>query len=231
MVTQIDYLPLSAVLPFLDRKTLYRFQWGYAGDNFQKECDAIFDRLVSEDRKQHVIRLKALYGYYSCLSEGNEIIVFDPTEEKEICRLRFPRQSTGEKLCVADFVSAREKTCVAFQLVTVGQQASDYARKLYEADQYKEYLYWRGFNAEVAEAAAVFIFDRIQKELKLPQEQGVRFSFGYSSCPNLEEQDKLLALLESEKIGVSANDCHQLIPEESTAAFVIINHQACYFVL
>ena len=162
--SRIDYLPLQAVLPFVDRKTLYRFQWGYQGENFQKECDEVFDRLVVEDKKQQVLQLKALYGYYLCQSDNDELIVFHPKTEEVICRLHFLRQGVGEKLCVADFVNSTKKEVVAFQLVTVGQYASDYARSLYEADHYQDYLYWRGFNAEVAEATAAFvIFNNVAK--------------------------------------------------------------------
>jgi len=58
---------------------------------------------------------------------------------------------------------------------------------------------------------------------------GSRYSFGYPACPNLEDQDKLLALLGADAIGVELSDEHQLHPEMSTSALVIAHPKAKYF--
>jgi 5-methyltetrahydrofolate--homocysteine methyltransferase len=59
--------------------------------------------------------------------------------------------------------------------------------------------------------------------------RGSRYSFGYPACPNIEDQDKLLALLGAERIGVSLSDEYQLHPEQSTSAIVVLNPKAKYF--
>ena len=60
---------------------------------------------------------------------------------------------------------------------------------------------------------------------------GIRYSFGYPACPDLSENDKILKLLESEKIGVTTTESHQMVPEQTTAAFIVHHPQARYFTL
>lgn len=59
--------------------------------------------------------------------------------------------------------------------------------------------------------------------------RGSRFSFGYPACPNLEDQAKLFALLEPERIGVELSEEFQLDPEQSTSAIIVHHPEAKYF--
>jgi 5-methyltetrahydrofolate--homocysteine methyltransferase len=59
--------------------------------------------------------------------------------------------------------------------------------------------------------------------------RGSRYSFGYPACPNVEDQDQLLRLLNAERIGISLSDEYQLHPEQSTSAIVVLNPKAKYF--
>ena len=60
--------------------------------------------------------------------------------------------------------------------------------------------------------------------------RGSRYSFGYPACPNLEDQDKIFALLHPEPaIGVRLTSGHQLEPEQSTSAIVVHHPDAKYF--
>jgi 5-methyltetrahydrofolate--homocysteine methyltransferase len=59
--------------------------------------------------------------------------------------------------------------------------------------------------------------------------RGSRYSFGYPSCPNLEDQEQLLDLLGADRIGVVLGDEAQLHPELSTSAIVLHHPRARYF--
>lgn len=61
--------------------------------------------------------------------------------------------------------------------------------------------------------------------------RGSRFSFGYPACPILEDQEKLLALLGADRIGITLSDEFQLEPEQSTSAIVCHHPSAKYFTL
>ncbi len=52
--------------------------------------------------------------------------------------------------------------------------------------------------------------------------QGVRVSFGYPACPNLEDQAKLFQLLKPEKIGIELTDGFMMEPEASVTALVFL---------
>lgn len=251
----IENIPLRALVPYINRTTLYKFQWGFkaAGKTSEeykqwarKELDPIVNRLVAQSEAEDILQAKAVYGYFPCQSDGDDLIIYHDVEQKqERCRFTFPRQTTARKLCIADFfrsVDSGEIDVVAFQLVTAGQQTSDYARELFTADKYQEYLYWHGLNAESAEALAEYIHRRIRAELGFSNQdarelsemikqnyRGSRYSFGYPACPNLADQDKILMLLDAEKIQVVLGDEYQLWPEESTSAIVVHHPDAKYF--
>lgn len=61
------------------------------------------------------------------------------------------------------------------------------------------------------------------------QYRGARFSFGYGSCPDMEDRRALVDMLEAEKLGVVLSEELQLHPEQSTDAFVLYHPEAKYF--
>lgn len=253
----IERLALAAIVPYINRNTLYKFQWGYKAqgrgmEEYQAwariELDPILQRLVRKSEEEQILQPRAVYGYFPACAEGNELVIYtDPNGREERCRFTFPRQDAGRRLCISDFfrsADSGEVDVVAFQLVTVGQEASDYARALFHGDQYQEYLYWHGLNAEGAEGLAEYVHKRIRAELGFAREDarsiaemikqnyhGSRYSFGYPACPNLSDQDKILDLLGAERIGVRLGDEDQLWPEDSTSAIVVHHPDAKYFVV
>ena len=64
----------------------------------------------------------------------------------------------------------------------------------------------------------------------MPSGQGLRFSWGYAACPDLEEQRKVLPLLRAQQeIGLTLSLSNNLDPEHSTAAIVLHHPEAKYF--
>lgn len=59
--------------------------------------------------------------------------------------------------------------------------------------------------------------------------QGIRVSFGYPACPNLEDQAKLFSLIKPEKIGIELTDGFMMEPEASVTALVFSHPEARYF--
>ena len=131
---------------------------------------------------------------------------------------------------------------VAFHLVTMGKTASEYSKKLFDSNEYKEYLYFHGLSVESAEALAELWHKKIREELGIADKdspeikrlfsqgyQGSRFSFGYPACPNLEDHKKLFDLLKPERIGVTMTDEFMLNPEQSTDAIIVHHPEARYF--
>ncbi|GAF24620.1 5-methyltetrahydrofolate--homocysteine methyltransferase [Bacillus sp. JCM 19047] len=59
--------------------------------------------------------------------------------------------------------------------------------------------------------------------------QGIRVSFGYPACPNLEDQQKLFDLLKPEKIGIELTEEFMMEPEASVTALVFSHPEGRYF--
>ncbi|GBD57854.1 methionine synthase [Gluconobacter wancherniae] len=244
----------NAVLPFLNERSLYQFQWGFRkqGRSLEEfmeyaktELRPVLKRMLALNAEQDILRPQALYGYWKAAGDGNDLVLFEEDGTTEAARFTLPRQPKEDGECIADFVrdiNDDVRDVVGLQIVTVGQKASDLAREWFEENRYQDYLYLHGLSVEMAEAMAEYTHKRIRAELGYAAEddrdmekmlsqsyRGSRYSFGYPACPRLEDQEPILRLLGAERIGVSLSDGYQLHPEQSTSALVILNPRAKYF--
>jgi 5-methyltetrahydrofolate--homocysteine methyltransferase len=244
----------KAVVPFINERSLYQFQWGFRKqgrslEDFlgwaKQELRPVMRRMLGLCEAEGVLAPRAAYGYWKAAGQGNDLIVFDQDGTTELARFSLPRQPKEDGECIADFfrdVDDIERDVIGLQVVTVGQKASEVARAWFEDNRYQDYLYLHGLSVEMAEAMAEYVHKRIRAELGFAGEddrdmekmlaqgyRGSRYSFGYPACPKLEDQTVLLALLGAERIGVSLSDEYQLHPEQSTSAIVVVNPMAKYF--
>ncbi len=246
----------KAVVPFINERSLYQFQWGFRKqgrslDDFlgwaKQELRPVLKRMLALCEAENILRPQAIYGYWKCAGQGNDLVLFEPDGATEACRFTLPRQPKQDGECVADFVRDIEdgpaaRDVIGLQVVTVGQKASDIARTWFEDNRYQDYLYLHGLSVEMAEAMAEYVHKRIRAEWGFGAEddrdmdrmlqqgyRGGRYSFGYPACPRLEDQEPLLKLLDAERVGVSLSDEWQLHPEQSTSAIVLHHPRAKYF--
>jgi len=261
----VEDVPLDDVFSFVNDIALIRGQWRIVkGQLSPEEYKKILDEKIYPDyrelkarvKRDKLLEPKVAYGYFPCQSKGNDLIIYQPpsavskfdfklSQLREWMRFSFPRQTDDRHLCIADFFSSVESRRIdvaAFHLVTVGKVASEYSRKLYNAHNYKDYLYFHGLSVESAEALAELWHKRIREELGIAGKdakemkrlfgqgyQGSRYSFGYPACPNLEDQAKLFKLVKPERIGVKLTEEFQLEPEQSTSAIIVHHPDARYF--
>jgi 5-methyltetrahydrofolate--homocysteine methyltransferase len=102
--------------------------------------------------------------------------------------------------------------------------------ELQSEGEYSRMLYVNGLASGTAEALAEYAHQLARRELGLPESQGLRFSWGYPACPDLEEQRKVLPLLRAEQeIGLTLSLSGNLDPEHSTAAIILHHPEAKYF--
>ncbi len=236
----VERVGLEEVAACMDLNTLYRLHWGGKthGEAFQRlvreDFEPRLERMLREARQRRYMEPKAVYGYYPCQSEGDEVIVFDPQDHaKELARFSMPRQPDQERLCLADYfapVASGRKDVVALQVVTIGQKTTDLIDELQAQGDYSAAYYIHGLGAEMAEGMAEYVHRIVRRELGLPAEQGKRYSWGYPAIPDLEDHVKLFSILPvRETIGVDLTISHQLVPEQSTAAIVVHHPKAVYF--
>ncbi len=250
----IESVPIQNLLAFLNETMLYQFHWGYkkqsrTREEFREwargELKPILTRIAKQCHDEKIITPQAVYGYWQCAGDGNDVVLFEENGGSECARFTMPRQQGKDGMCIADFfrdIGEEERDVIALQAVTVGQRASEVALEWFHADKYQDYLYLHGFGVEMAEALAEYVHKRIRSELGFAAEDardmdklikqgyhGARYSFGYPACPNLADQEKLLDLLGGTRIGLAMSESDQLHPEQSTTAIVVHHPQARYF--
>ena len=236
----LERIGLEEVADCMDMNTLYRLHWGGKahGEEFtrlvREDFEPRLERMLREARQRRYMEPKAVYGYYPCQSNGDELILYDPQEQdKEIERFQMPRQPDQEQLCLADYfasVASGRKDVVALQVVTIGQKATDLIDELQASGDYSAAYYVHGLGAEMAEGMAEYVHRIVRRELGLAAEQGKRYSWGYPAIPELEDHTKVFQILPvRETIGVDLTISHQLVPEQSTAAIIVHHPKAVYF--
>ncbi len=234
----IQKVPLREVWPYLDLTQLYKLNWGVKGkdsDEYKHMIKTQFEpmRLKMQDEilASGLFEPKLVYGYWCAASEGNDLMIYDD-KGKELERFKFPRQRVGRHLCLSDYfkpLSSGEKDVVAFQVVTVGDRATEETERLNKEGKYSESYYLHGLAVQTAEAMAEWIHRRIRKEWNLPIGQGKRYSPGYPACPEQSDQEKYFRLLDATKaIGISLTEAHMMVPEQSTSA-IVIHHPECEY--
>jgi 5-methyltetrahydrofolate--homocysteine methyltransferase len=241
----------KALVPFINERSLFQFQWGFRKQDrtleeflawARTELRPVMKRMLDLCETEEILHPQAVYGYWRAAGDGNDLVLFEG--DAEVARFGLPRQPRDDGECIADFLPdiGQGRGVVGLQAVTMGQKASEVARQWFEGNRYQDYLYLHGLSVEMAEALAEYTHKRIRAELGFAAEdareietmlaqgyRGSRYSFGYPACPKLEDQAQILRLLGAERIGISLSDEFQLHPEQSTSALVILNRHARYF--
>ena len=226
---KLDQINMAEVWTMIDKKSLFKLSWGLRG-KAGSESEEEHEQLLTE-WKMRIIRDKLfepeiVYGYFKCHNKDRKLLV-ENTHGDDV-ELEFPRSTKPDHLCLTDYFG--DEDIVAFQSVTVGNKVADIIEQWNKEDKYTDAYYLHGLAVEVAEALAQWVNQRIKTELNL-EKGGLRYSWGFPSCPDVLQHHLVWKLLEPEKSGMTLTESGQIIPEQSTAAIVIHHPDAKYFVL
>ena len=251
-------IPLADYAAYLDERALFMGQWGLKPA--RGGSGASYEELVETEGRprlrmwlermqtEGLLEAAVVYGYFRCVSSGNDMIVLSADGQTELERFRFPRQRRDRRLCLADFFKPQDSgqgaqtDVVAFQLATMGARVSLATGELFAKNAYREYLELHGLSVQLTEALAEYWHARIRRELVISDSdpddldgffrvgyRGARYSIGYPACPDLADRAKMVRLLEPSRIGVELSEEMQLHPEQSTDAIVVHHPEAKYF--
>ena len=221
---------VDEVWSMIDKKSLFKLSWGLrgkAGQEQEEEHEKLFEEWKKRIEDENLFEPSVVYGYFNCHNEKNKIIVDHPAGEKIVFDL--PRSTKPKHLCLADYFGKDD--IVAFQAVTVGNKVADIIEQWNKEDKYTDAYYLHGLAVEFAEGMAAWVNQKIKSELKIKGKGGLRYSWGYPSCPDVEQHKLVWKLLNPDKYGMTLTDSGQIIPEQSTAAIVVHHPDAEYFVL
>ncbi len=240
-VKKLDRLPLADLFRYIDLNTLYRLHWGAKnakGEEYERLVKEEFEPRLERYQKQALttgwVRPRAAYGLFPAAAEGNDLLIFDPDDANRVIeRFDFPRQPDREHLCLADYFvpsSNGKRDVVALQIVTVGDDLLTKSEAMMKGGDYSEGYFLHGFGVRLAEAAAEYVHRMIRKDLQIPINRGLRYSWGYPACPDHMQHEIVYRLLPAKQtLGMDLTELGALVPELSTAALVVHHPEAKYF--
>lgn len=249
-----DY-PISHLLPYINFEMLLGRHLGIRGSVEEAlkngepkalEIKAVVDGILQEAVKNGIIRAQGMYRFFPAQSDGDTILVYDPADTGKILEtFQFPRQEVEPYLCLADYLKPVESgvmDTVGFLTVTTGRGVRELAEEWKGSGDYLRSHALQATALELAEAFAERIHqmmrdvwgypdpaDMTMKQRFGARYQGIRVSFGYPACPNLEDQEQLFRLMKPEDIGVELTEGCMMDPEASVTAMVFSHPQAQYF--
>ena len=228
---QID---LKKVWNYINKKSLFVLQWGIRGKGASdQDPEKLFRTWTDRVLTEGLFEPRAVYGFYKCHNltfgqAGAGRLSIDLPNAKQVV-FEFPRSSKQKHLCLADYFGTND--IVAFQAVTVGNKVTEIIDLWNKQDRYADAYYLHGLAVETAEAMAELINARIRDELKIGQNRGLRYSWGYPSCPDISQHHLVWQILEPEKSGITLTESGQIVPDQSTAAIIVHHPEAEYFIL
>lgn len=247
--------PLSHILPYVNMQMLLGHHLGLrgsveqllaSGDQKATDLKAVVDDIMQEAVRDGIIQAHAMYRFFPAQSSGNSVIIYDPEDTSNILHtFTFPRQKVEPFLCLSDFlkpVESGQMDYVGFMVVTAGHGVRELSTAWKDQGDYLRSHALQSVALEVAEGLAERVHHMMRDIWGFPDPaqmtmkqrhgaryQGIRVSFGYPACPDLEDQGPLFKLLQPEDIGVELTEGFMMEPEASVSAMVFSHPQAKYF--
>lgn len=247
--------PISHILPYINMQMLLGHHLGLKGsvEQLLKANDPkavslkeTVDSILEEAVQTGSIQAHAMYRFFPAQSRGNDIIIYDPEDLTRVLHtFTFPRQQVEPYLCLADFLKSVDSGVmdyVGFLVVTAGHGVSRLASEWKDKGDYLRSHALQAVALETAEGLAERVHhmmrdiwgfpdpaDMTMKQRLGARYQGIRVSFGYPACPDLEDQGPLFKLMQPEDIGVQLTEGFMMEPEASVSAMVFSHPEAHYF--
>lgn len=248
-----DY-PIKMIRPYLNLQMLLGKHLGLAGnvekrlaegDKQAVELLDMVELLVEEAIEKRWLLANAVYQFFPTAADGDDLIIYQADGSTQRARIPFPRQAKAPYLCVADFVrpvASDKRDYMAMFALTTGSQVREEAERLKAAGEYLRAHALQAIALEMAEAFAERVHQMLRdmwgfpdplsmtmRERFIARYQGIRVSFGYPACPDLDQQATLFSLLRPEDIGLSLTDGFMMDPEASVSALAFSHPEAKYF--
>ncbi|HET9888409.1 MAG TPA: vitamin B12 dependent-methionine synthase activation domain-containing protein, partial [bacterium] len=242
---------LARIWPWINPQALYGRHLGVKGrwaklleeqDPTAAKLDAVI-RALQKEAEEGAMTARAVWQWFRAESEGNVLRVLDPGG-RLLEEFPFQRQRKMDGVSIPDWVRPRSagEDWIALFVTTAGAGIRDWSEQLRHAGQYLKSHAVQALAVETAEAYAELLHADLRRAWGFPDQEsmtmmdrfrtryrGIRVSFGYPACPELEHQEKLWRLLRPEEIGVDLTDGFMMDPEASVSALVFHHPQAEYF--
>ena len=212
------------------------------GDQRASDLQARVETLKDAAVSRGWLHAAGVFRFVRACGRGDTVVLVDSSGH-ELPTLPFHRQARQPHACAADWVAADPAAgdSVALFLVTAGAGVRERAQTLRDEGCLLDSIALQALAIETAEAAAEWLHRRLRELWGFPDPpamtmeerlraryRGIRLSFGYPACPDLEPQADLFRLLQPEEIGVHLTEEYMMDPEASVSAVVFHHPNARY---
>ena len=248
-------IPVAEVFPLVSRAMLYGKHLGLrmasqrldnSADEKAQQLKSHVERVLAMAAREGLIRPRATWRWFPVHSENEKVTVLDPVTREKRVEWTFPRERTAPFRCAADWVRPKSlggNDYLCMFVTTSGQSVQPKAKALQDQGELLASHILSALAIEMAEATAEWLHRKIRsdwgfsdpanftwQDLLRTAYRGIRLSFGYPACPNLEDQVPLFDLLKpQETIGVSLTEEMMMVPESSVSALVFHHPHGQYF--
>ena len=243
---------LHEVWSYINPYMLYGRHLGFRGD-FMKHFLARDPKAVElyesmeevKNEAAEFMKVRAAWQFFEAEAEGETLHLFAAASKEAVHSFRFPRQRTGDFLCLSDYIlppQNGQRDHMAMFVVSAGEGIRERGEKAKNEGYYFKSHGIQALAIETAEASAEWLHRRIREDWGFPDPpeltmaqrftskyRGKRYSFGYPACPNLEDQAGMWKLLNPEEIGVQLTEGFMMDPEASVSGLVFQHPDCTYF--
>jgi len=224
----IARVPVKALVPFLNERMLYQFQWGYRKDGrslpefkawAHKELRPILQRMLDVAIQQDILVPQAAYGFWKCAAEGKRRHHLRHRRHDGADTLHLPAPEQGGRALHRRFLP-RCRRRRARRHRPAGRHHGPPAPPRWRGEwfaenRYQDYLYLHGLSVEMAASDGGVPSQAHPRRARLRRRGGARsrrhaepglsrqpLLLRLSRLPNLGDQKQLLQLLRAEEIGI-----------------------------
>jgi 5-methyltetrahydrofolate--homocysteine methyltransferase len=263
----IEDQPLADLVPFIDwtfffsawelkgryPAILQHPEYGAAARELFGHATELLNRII----KGKLITAKAVYGFWSANSVGDDIVTYkDDARRVELARFHMLRQQEPiadgrPNRSLADFVAPKESLApdyIGAFAVTAGIGV-DKLVKEFEA-QHDDYnaIIVKALADRLAEAFAEYLHAQARKDwgydtfdpatkptpslvedFIAEKYRGIRPAFGYPACPDHTEKTALFDLLGAPAVGITLTESFAMLPAASVSGVYFGHPEAKYF--
>lgn len=228
----------------IDRKTLFSLNWKYKGASkwsklgvTEQELEGLLDEWVRRCDAEGWLQPQGVYGIFPCYAEGDEVVVLDfDDHSRELCRFDFTKvvgSGSEDVVSGAQYYYGKDAgklDAIGVQISTGGTQVDDQIERFKEEGDSESALYLQGLSDRLAEDFADHLHELQREQLGLGGKSvGTRWSPGYPGMVNMENNGRIHALLDAERlVGVTLTEAGEFSPTGTTAAVVSFHPDARY---
>lgn len=238
---------VSELWDFIEMQLIYGFVYGlkknaHDYDEKKQKVDRMFKSIKTRINLEKLIQPIGIYQYFKAKAQDDTITVFS-SDLEPLTTFTFPREKKEPFRCLADWVARDEMDTIGLLVTTCGHGLKGVLGDWLSHGEYQEVHALGQLAGHLAEGFAEYQHQKIRAEWGIPdasnttlkqlynkEYQGIRVSFGYSMCPQIEDQAKIWTLLKpDQQIGVALTDGFMMNPEASVSAIMLAHPKAEYF--